>query len=301
MIPVDRGAGSQALADMTELREGRSRAQPPAHHLSGRNAPRAGRRAEIQVRRRASLCRDRRAVSAGGAQFRPVLAAPVVPALSRNDQGGDPRSDRARAWTSRRSSPACRATSRPRPRALSRGEARRRRQRADAVTSRNGRVRRFVRALQALRQLMQILRRGIRAIPVRRRSPAHNRGLAPDFPCALPDVMQLLIERKLAGILRMAAIDEIDQRRNPAVHRAPAESRCGWPRYKPSSPARVAEIGDRVGALCRRRPGRQCRGRRRRDRARARGPAAPAFRDARRNRRKANGAGRSAAPACRSR
>ena len=87
MIPVDRGAGSQALADMTDTREERGRAQPPAHHLPGRNAPRAGRGAEIQIRRRASLFRDRRAVPAGGAQFGSVLAAPLVPALSRNDQG----------------------------------------------------------------------------------------------------------------------------------------------------------------------------------------------------------------------
>ena len=87
MIPVDRGAGSQALAAMTEraraeLADGRQIIIFP-----GRHAPAARRRAAIQIRRRASLCRDRRALRADRAQFRPVLAAPLVPPLSRHDRG----------------------------------------------------------------------------------------------------------------------------------------------------------------------------------------------------------------------
>ena len=59
MIPVDRGAGSQALAEMTERARSGARRRPADHDLSGRHPPRAGRRAELQIRHRASLCRDR--------------------------------------------------------------------------------------------------------------------------------------------------------------------------------------------------------------------------------------------------
>ena len=97
MIPVDRGARSQALAAMTERAQGRNRQGPRDHHLSGRHAPRARRRAEIQVRRRVSLRPARHSLRAGGAEFGAVLAAPFVHALSGHGAGGIPRSDRARA------------------------------------------------------------------------------------------------------------------------------------------------------------------------------------------------------------
>ncbi len=54
-----------------------SRGRPPDHHLSGRDAPRARRRAEIQVRCRVSLQRARHALRAGSAEFGRVLAARV--------------------------------------------------------------------------------------------------------------------------------------------------------------------------------------------------------------------------------
>ena len=95
MIPVDRGRGSQALAEMNARARGGARAQSPDHHLSGRHAPSARRRAPIQVWRHAPLCRDRRALPADRAQFRPVLAAPVDPPQSRNNSGRSARSDSA--------------------------------------------------------------------------------------------------------------------------------------------------------------------------------------------------------------
>ena len=60
MIPVDRGRRAQALAEMTERARVELAARPPDRDLSGRHAPRARRRAELQIRHRASLCRDRR-------------------------------------------------------------------------------------------------------------------------------------------------------------------------------------------------------------------------------------------------
>ena len=67
---------------MTERARVELAQRPPAHHLSGRHAAAGRRRAALQIRRRASLRRDRRAVPAGRAQFRPVLAAPLDPAAS---------------------------------------------------------------------------------------------------------------------------------------------------------------------------------------------------------------------------
>ena len=80
MIPVDRGAGSQALTDMTarakkEIRSGRQLIIFPE---GTRRAAR--RRAALQVRRRPSLCRGRRAMRSGRAELRAVLAAPRLAA-----------------------------------------------------------------------------------------------------------------------------------------------------------------------------------------------------------------------------
>ena len=57
MIPVDRGKRSQALSGMTDRARIETQRGRQHHHLSRRHAPSARRRAEIQVRRRASLCR----------------------------------------------------------------------------------------------------------------------------------------------------------------------------------------------------------------------------------------------------
>ncbi len=64
MIPVDRGRRGQALTDNDRARACRAGARTPDRDLSGRHAARARRRAELQVRHRASLRRDRHAVSA---------------------------------------------------------------------------------------------------------------------------------------------------------------------------------------------------------------------------------------------
>ncbi len=85
----DPGQSRRRRAHLVEDDRTRARARarrPPADHLSGRHAPSRGRRAALQIRRGAGLCRLRRAVPAGGAQLRPVLAAPHVHALSRNDR-----------------------------------------------------------------------------------------------------------------------------------------------------------------------------------------------------------------------
>ena len=57
MVPVDRGAGAQALDRHGRARPHRARPRPPAHHLSRRHAAAGRRRAALQIRRRPSLCR----------------------------------------------------------------------------------------------------------------------------------------------------------------------------------------------------------------------------------------------------
>ena len=116
MIPVDRGAARAGAGRHDRARARRARARPPDRDLSRRHAARARRRAELQIRHRASLRRDRHAVPADRAQFRAVLAAPVVPALSRHDRRRDPRSDSARPRARTNSRRGCSRISRPRPR-----------------------------------------------------------------------------------------------------------------------------------------------------------------------------------------
>ena len=124
MIPVDRGAGSQALTDMTarakkEIRSGRQLIIFPE---GTRRAAR--RRAALQVRRRPSLRRGRRALRSGRAELRPVLAAPRVPPAARHDRRRVPAADPAGTRQGRVLRSACRATSRRRRRGCSRkGEA----------------------------------------------------------------------------------------------------------------------------------------------------------------------------------
>ncbi len=113
------GAGGPQGEGRRDGRNDRKRARsarrgPADHHLSGRHAHRAGRAARLQGRVRQSLCGDERAVRACRAQFRPVLAAPQIPALSRHDRAGSARSDPARASTGRHSRRACSRRSRPR-------------------------------------------------------------------------------------------------------------------------------------------------------------------------------------------
>jgi len=91
----DRGRPRQGLAGAGRhecMRAQGAGAQSPDRHLSGRHPPAARRRAAIQVRHRSSLRGDERPVPAGGAQFRPVLAAPHLHALSRHAGGGISRS-----------------------------------------------------------------------------------------------------------------------------------------------------------------------------------------------------------------
>ncbi len=93
MVPVDRGAGAQALTDMVGARQGRGRQRPPTRHLSGGYAARAGCRAALQVRRRASLRRARRALRADRAQLRPVLEPSSLSPVARHDRRRGARSD----------------------------------------------------------------------------------------------------------------------------------------------------------------------------------------------------------------
>ena len=92
MIGIDRSAGGRALLDMTRrageaVRRGRQLIIfPEGTRTAGRCA------AAVQDRRRPDLCRLRRALPAGRAQFRPVLAAPHLHALSRHAGGGISRS-----------------------------------------------------------------------------------------------------------------------------------------------------------------------------------------------------------------
>ena len=97
MIPVDRGRRGQALADMTErarVELGRGR-QIVIFPEGTRRPPGAEPSYKFGIVHLYSetgipLSPDR-------AQFRPVLAAPVVPALSRNHRRRSPRPDTARA------------------------------------------------------------------------------------------------------------------------------------------------------------------------------------------------------------
>ena len=119
MIPVDRGARSQALAAMTERarRAERSDRQIIIFPEGTRRPP--GAEPQLQIRRRASLRRDRRALPADRAQFRPVLAAPLVPPLSRHGPWSRCSIRSRPVSTSRPSSRGCRTTSRRRPRGSS--------------------------------------------------------------------------------------------------------------------------------------------------------------------------------------
>ena len=97
MVPVNRGAGSQALAAMTErarieLADNRQLIIFP----EGTRRP-AGAEPRYKYRRRASLRRGGRALRSDRAQFRPVLAAPLDPPAAGDGAGGDSRSDPARA------------------------------------------------------------------------------------------------------------------------------------------------------------------------------------------------------------
>ena len=108
MVPVDRGAGSQALTDMTarakqEIRSGRQLIIFPEG-----TRRRARRRAALQVRRRASLRGGRRALRSGRAELRAVLAAPRVPPVARHDRRGVPAADRAGTRQGRVLCSACR-------------------------------------------------------------------------------------------------------------------------------------------------------------------------------------------------
>ena len=96
MIGVDRSAGGRALLQMARrageaVRRGRQLIIfPEGTRTAGRRA------AALQDRHRADLCRLRRDLPAGGAQFGAVLAAPDLHALSRNAGGRIPRSAAAR-------------------------------------------------------------------------------------------------------------------------------------------------------------------------------------------------------------
>ena len=120
MIPVNRGAGARRVTKMTELARERVREDRQLIIFPGRHAPSGRRRAALQIWRGAGLCRLRRAVSAGGAEFRTVLAATDLPALSRNDRRRVSRSYSARLAARRISGAGQRRRSRPRPRGSSR-------------------------------------------------------------------------------------------------------------------------------------------------------------------------------------
>ena len=201
--------------------------------------------------------------------------------------------------TARSSSTGCRARSRPRRRSLWRWR-RPRSGRANALSlmrRQDSRVRQvscgpFSRSASACRF-------GVAAAEAfelgdRRQ---HIIGVGARTSVPLPDQMQPLIERELAGILRMAAIDHIGQRLDPAVRVAEQRHVAQHLEIDRGHLLALAQIGDRGARDRRRRRGRRCRGRRRRGRARAQGPASPACRDGRRNRRRASGAARSPAPA----
>ena len=84
MIGIDRKAGIRSLKMLIrmtreEMRLGRQLVIFPGRHATSDRSP-----ASLQERRRHDLCRRRRAVYSGGPQLRSVLAAPDVPALSRN-------------------------------------------------------------------------------------------------------------------------------------------------------------------------------------------------------------------------
>ena len=107
----DPGQSRQAFAGARRhdrARARRTRPQSADRDLPGGHAPRARRRAELQIRHRASLRRNRRTLPADRAQFGPVLAAPLVPALSRHRRGRGARPDRARPRQAgfRRAAPA---------------------------------------------------------------------------------------------------------------------------------------------------------------------------------------------------
>ena len=97
MVPVDRGAGSAALAAMTE----RARVELADNRqliIFPEGTRRAARRrAALQIRRRASLRRRGRALRSDRAEFRAVLAAPLDPPPAGNGDRRHPRSDPARA------------------------------------------------------------------------------------------------------------------------------------------------------------------------------------------------------------
>ena len=104
MIPVNRGSRSKALKAVVAATKAETGAQSaPAHHLSRRHAPRARRRAGLQIRHRRTLHAARPAGGAGRPCRRAVLAAPQVPALSRHHPGALPAADPARASARRNS------------------------------------------------------------------------------------------------------------------------------------------------------------------------------------------------------
>ncbi len=85
MIPINRGAGVRTMSKMTELARERIRDDRQLIIFPEGTRRSVSARAALQVRRGAGICRLRRAVPAGGAQFGPVLAAPHVHALSGHD------------------------------------------------------------------------------------------------------------------------------------------------------------------------------------------------------------------------
>ena len=96
MIGIDRAAGGRSLLQMARrageaVRRGRQLIIFPEGTRTAVDCA-----AAIQDRRRPDLCRLRRDLSAGGAQFGPVLAAPNLHALPGNAGGRISRSAAAR-------------------------------------------------------------------------------------------------------------------------------------------------------------------------------------------------------------
>ena len=113
---------------------------------------------------------------------------------------------------------------------------------------------------------------------------------------ALAHVMKLLVERKPAGILLVAAVDHVAER-GDALSRVVVEpDRALGLAVDHGDLLALAQVFDGARRAAPPPPGRRCRGSCRRGRGRAPGRAFPACRGGRRNRRRAPGARRSAGP-----
>ena len=97
MIPVDRGARSAAMKSMNSCRQAGDRGRAPDSDFPGRHAPRARRRACLQVRRRVPLRRDQGTLRSHCAELRSVLAEAQVRAQARDDRHRDRGADPTRA------------------------------------------------------------------------------------------------------------------------------------------------------------------------------------------------------------